>query len=237
MSEEIKRNPIGIFSEEYSKNPYLQALIVLVPGGSSLDVLCKYRADEIAKKRLDIFINELINCSFTAKEELIKKDEFLHCFFKTAKAATENYNTEKIKIFARLLADQNFNTQIPDIDEFETNYSIISELTVREIKFLLIIDNYEIKHPRIEDESALARCSKYWDTMIQEIEDQFDISIDEINAILTRLNRTGCYSTIIGMFNGNYGNKGYTTPLFQKFKKYLTSNKWVCPEFPIDITY
>jgi hypothetical protein len=91
--------------EAYADSPVIRSLVQLVPGGlgSAFDVGLQHRADKLKEKRLKIFFDELAIGSVELTQEIIENDDFLHCFFIAAAAATRSRRAEKTKLFAKLL--------------------------------------------------------------------------------------------------------------------------------------
>lgn len=64
-----------------------------------------------------------------------------------------------------------------------------------------------------------------WDEFTKELEDTLYIPKDEIDAILTRLNRTGCYETFTGTYADYTGGKGQLTATYRRLKKLASESE------------
>ncbi|MBA7701441.1 hypothetical protein ES703_110179 [subsurface metagenome] len=90
-------------------------------------------------------------------------------------------------------------------------------LSYREFQILLILKKHEEATPQREGENELQRAQRLWAPFQSECAKTLKIPKDEINGILNRLNRTGLYQTIIGMYFDYAGDRGRLTPNFYKF--------------------
>lgn len=214
-------NPVGQLSKYYSDQAIVQALIQLVPGGGSLDILFKERAREIAEERATEFYEELSREGAEITPELIQSEDFIHRYVITAKAAANTHRREKIRLFARLLNSSFAQAPSVTTDEYEEYLSILDELSFREFSILAILEKLEDSHPLQEGENGLQRSSRFWNDFLFQVTHKFGINEDEVNAILARLNRTGCYVTFSGVFWDYDGNKGQLTELYSKLKLHL----------------
>lgn len=89
------------------------------------------------------FFNELADCKIELTPELVKSEDFLHCFFATTKAAINSRRREKIKMFARLLNSSIQQSNFSNTDEYEEYLSILDELSFRELSILVTLHKYE----------------------------------------------------------------------------------------------
>lgn len=215
-------DPIQL-ADKYSKVPLFRGLIQLIPFGvgSAIDASLIALIENIRTKKLKTFFDELARGDIILSEELIKSEDFLHCYFATSQAYLNSRRTEKIKLFARLLKSSFEHNKIIDVDEYEELLSILDDLSFREISILFKLDKFEVDYPKKDDENELQRASRFWDKFIDEITSEFQISIGEANSIMTRLNRSGCYETFIGGYFGYTGDKGKLTDIFFKLKNLI----------------
>lgn len=210
-------NIIGQLAEYYSSSPLVKALVNLIPGGgSSLDSLITSRASEIARERADEFFKELSTHKKDLTPELIKSEEFIHRFVITAKAAVHTHRRQKIRLFARLFKSALLEALAVGIDEYEEYLRVLDEFSVREFVLLALLENCEKNSPRTEMENELQAVSRIWPEFIKAAKQKLNLDVPEVNAILTRLNRTGCYSTFSGAAWGYEGDKGKLTPIYHR---------------------
>lgn len=227
MSEDL--NPIGALSKYYSGHPGLQALLKLIPGWASADALLQARALELRIDRITTFSDELAKGNVELTDDVIKDNDFLHCFFKTTHAVMNTRRKEKIRMFARLLKSSLTGT-FSDADEYEEYLGILDELSFRELRILSILEKYQF--PQASGENGLQRATRFWDSFISEIA-QHGIPKDEINAFLTRLNRSGCYAAFGSDYAGADNIKGELTPMYFKLKSAIQdiNDKYTGEEF------
>lgn len=213
--------------ERYEKSAVIRALVQLIPMGigSAADTALLTRIQAIRSERARIFFDELSAGAVDLRPELLESHEFLHCYFATATAALRTQRKEKIQSLARLLRSSTLNGKITVIDQYEEFLSILDELSQRELLVLVALSELEQRHPRQGDESELQRTNRYWDRFVQKLEADLSIPQAEVGAVLTRLNRTGCYETITGAFFDYEGGKGKITPLFYRLKELALSEE------------
>jgi len=213
---------------KYENNALLRSLIQLVPSGigSAIDTGISIRLTKIQNNKLRIFFNELGDGSVPLSEELIENDDFIHCFFCTLKASMNSRRSQKIEMFARMLKASVTTDSLLSVDEFEEYLNILDELSYREMQILLTLYKFENQYPLQEGENDLQRTHHFWDEFTKELVDVILIPIDEVNSILTRLNRTGCYETVIGTYCGYTGGKGKLTPTFYRLVKIINMSDY-----------
>lgn len=212
-------------ARRYEKKPLLRGLIQLIPFGfgSSIDAALLTRLQNISEERTRTFFDELSKGKIELKPELLESENFLHCYFATVKAALNSRRREKIKMFARLLKSSTLPGSFSSTDEYEEYLEILDELSYRELLILLILEKYESQFPLKTEENALQRASHFWEQFNDELKTTLGIPRDEVNAIMTRLNRTGCYETFIGTYANYVGGKGKLTPTYFNLKKFIKS--------------
>lgn len=209
---------IGKMSLKYSDSPTVKALVQLAPGGGSLDSLMNKRAEEIKHARLESFYDELAKGNLELTPEIIQSEDFLHSYFSTVSAVIRTKRREKIKILAQLLKASTSQTALKNTDEYEDLLSIVDEMSYRELQTLSLLDKYESYFPRQADENKLQRSSRYWPQLMEELKELLQLSKEEVEGVLTRLNRTGCYETFVGGFIGYSGGQGCLTATYLRVK-------------------
>jgi hypothetical protein len=207
--------------KRYERSAVLRALVQLVPLsiGSAADTALLTRVAAIRADRTRVFFDELAKDEKLLRPELLENNEFLHCYFATAAAALRTQRNEKIQSLARLLRSSTENGKIDTADEYEEFLNILMELSQRELSVLLILDQYETQYPLQGDENDLQRANRFWDAFVQRLSQDFSIGVREVDSLLTRLNRSGCYETFTGGFFDYTGGKGKITPLFHRLKE------------------
>lgn len=204
----------------YEKSAVLRGLVQLIPLniGSAVDTAVLTRLQTVRAERAREFFDELAKSEGGLNPELLESNEFLHCFFATADAALRTSRIEKIHAFARLLGATTQRAQFSSIDEFEEFLSILDDLSNRELAVLILLDQYEINHPKLDNENDLQRTNRFWGDFSSEISSDLGILPEEVDSVLSRLNRSGCYETFTGSYLSYTGGRGKITPFFRRLK-------------------
>jgi hypothetical protein len=207
----------------YQKNPVIRALIQLIPFGvgSAADVALTTILENIREERAREFFDELAEGAVPLTREIIESEDFLHAYFSAARAALNTRRREKIRYFARLLTSSITSSEISTIDEYEEYLSILDELSFRELGILVVLARYEKENFLQDDTDPIQRPNRFWDQFSSEVCTRFSITLEEFSSVLTRLNRTGLYRTIVGMYPGYTGRMGKLTPLYTKLEKLI----------------
>lgn len=214
MSSE--ENIVGKLSLRYSDKPILQALLQLLPGWGSADTLLQKRADEIRSERLHVFFEEIANGNSELTEELIQTEDFLHAYFCTLRAAINTRRKEKIRLFAKLLDSSIDSALSVSSDEYEELLSILDELSLREFNALVKLMVHEKANPVNEGQNLLQNSKKYWEEFKKDIIQDLGVSLESFNAFMAKIERTGLYTRITGMYYDYAGDIGRTTPLLSR---------------------
>ncbi|WP_407310023.1 hypothetical protein [Desulfosporosinus sp. SB140] len=203
-------------ASSYERTPVIRGLIQLIPFGigSGIDVALVTTIQNIRADRVKTFFDQLEANDAVLNPELLKSEDFLHCYFATVNAALNTKRREKIRMFAKLLSSAVSTSLFNNSDEYEEYLSILDELTFRELVILNILHRHEDATPLIQNENDLQRANRFWEKFIEEIETELRIPRNEINSLLTRLNRTGCYETFTGSYLSYTGGRGKLTPLY-----------------------
>jgi len=217
--------------KHYLKNSLIRSLIQLVPFGvgSGIDVALSTYIDNIKQKRLKIFFDELNSGSIKLSPELVESENFLHCYFSTLKAALNSRRQEKNEMFSRLLKSTIRAGNYSSIDEFEEYLKILDELSLREFQILIKLEEYESENPLLDTDNGneLKRATRFWESFVGDIKN-LGVPENEVDSIINRLNRSGCFETFVGNYYDYTGGKGKTTATFKRLKKLIeTENKRV----------
>lgn len=106
----------------------------------------------------------------------------------------------------------------------ETALGMLDDLSLREFNLLIKLEEYEQQHPRKEDENELQRARRFWDDFVVDVEQNLNIPREELEAMLARLIRSGCYEPFVGAYFDYTGGMGKLTPLYYRLKE-LVGNK------------
>jgi hypothetical protein len=194
----------------------------LIPGGSAIDVGVSYYTKRIEDDRRRTFFDELGNGTIDLNPELIQSDDFLHCVITTHNAAIRYRSEEKIKNCARLLKSALDENTFVDTDEYEEYLQILDELTYREFLMLVKLDDYEKNYPHKQGEDDIQRSERYWEPYKNDLIEELNIPEQEIDSLMIRLTRTGCYETFTGKSFGETGGKGKITVVFKRLKNLVS---------------
>lgn len=174
----------------------------------------------LLQKRTEDLFTQLANNPLKLSENDIKDDEFIHKFLITYKAVTESHHHEKRVALANLLLKGTLLKL--DVDSYEDYLSILKDISFREFYILNTLSKHQCQFAKNDTESELEWVNHYWNTFIQEINDHLGLTKTDLDGILVRLNRTGCYRTITGSYYDYLGDKGFLTPLYFSFSQYIT---------------
>ena len=210
-------NPIA---DWYIRNPIVRGLVALVPyAGGALDVAIVTEMDNMGRKKVERFFAELERGDVQLTEEMVKSDDFLHRFTITARAVTMQGQTEKIDLFANLLRNGLGPEQISTA-EYEELAQILDTLSIRELKLLDLMEQNMQSLP-IERGRPVPAPSEFWNRVIDKVSAALSVRKDELAAMLTRVQRTGCYVENPSTSWDLGGHQGYTTALWRKFRKFV----------------
>jgi|GEM_PF-3008239 hypothetical protein len=211
----VTRASSSIFSNVLSK-----AILQLLPGGGALDVLVEESISRIQASRFEYLVDEIMRGRVEFDEETVRSDKFLHAFYITAKAATQSYHNEKIKMFAQLFTGTFRKDRFSNMDLYEELIGIIESLSIREVQILALLDEFETRYKVwSEPGNIMGRTTEYWKDFIDSLQSNLGLSTEIIPSILIRIQRTGLYEKFPGY--GNAGTEGALTPLYYELKQYI----------------
>jgi len=156
--------------ERYEGNRVIRGLIQLVPFGlgSAADVSLVLTLEKIREERTREFFDELAKGNIILDSSLLESEDFLHCYFATAKYALNSRRREKIKMFARLLQSSVTGEGPNGVDEYEDFLNILDELSYRELQALSILDQFS-NRPRTSDQNDGQWANTFWEEFIQRV--------------------------------------------------------------------
>jgi hypothetical protein len=208
----------------YEGSAVIRGLVQLIPFGlgGAADVVLTRTLDHIREERSRTFFDELARSSHALDPALLESEDFLHCYFATAKYALNSRRREKIQMFARLLNASLVDAGPRDVDEFEEFGRTLDELTYRELRALAILDSFSDR-PRARTQNDLQWTNTFWDEFEQRITRELGIPQDEVRDFMNRISRTGCYEMFTGGYMDYTGGKGKLTPIYRRLKAYIGS--------------
>jgi DNA-binding MarR family transcriptional regulator len=180
-------------AEWYEDRPVIRSLIQLIPFGvgSAVDTGIAVRLSNIREERLRSFFAELAEGEVDLPEELLKSDDFIHCYVETVRAALSSRREEKVQYFARLLRGTFATDHLRDVDEYEEFLGVLEDLTFREIQVLVALDQYLSQNEPPFDERDAQEIKQYWNECLDFLSDEADVPRSEITAYLRRIGRSG----------------------------------------------
>jgi hypothetical protein len=201
--------------KSYEDKPILKALIQAIsPIGAAADTILSTYVNKLKVDKLHAFFEQLGNGDIDLTEEIIDNTDYLHAYFATINYVLLNRSKLKIRSFAEILKSL-YRDDI-NIDEFEDYAKIFDELTERE--FIILSVKYEFeKHAASTQDTfnPLQRTNSYWEDFKSEVKTKLNIGGDELNAMLLRMQRTGCYQKHQGYWPDSHEEIGDTTAILQ----------------------
>lgn len=205
--------------ESYETKLILKALIQSVnyhdiPIGAIADTILSTSVNNLKAEKLRVFFEQLDNDEIEFTEELLSNNDNLHSYFVTVNYVLRNRSELKIKAFAEIL--KSLYKETINVNEFEDYSQIFDELTEREFIILSLKYDFEKKASVLENSlNPLQRTSSYWEDFKREVKSKLNIEADILNALLLRLQRTGCYIKHKGYWDESYEEVGDTTAILK----------------------
>jgi len=206
--------------DSYDNQPIIKSLIQLIavngiPIGSLIDTSLGKYVSNLKSNRLKIFFDELNAGEIELTDDIIEQNDFLSAYFSTINYIIRTRSDEKIKCFARIL--KKLNSGNIDINEFEDFTSIFNELSEREFAILIIKYQFEQNNEKNTKELNPAQLTaSYWDDFKSEVCLKIGLPEKELDPMLVRLQRTGCYNKHKGYWEDGSNERGDTTELFKR---------------------
>ena len=210
----------------YEGNRVIRPLIQLIlPGiGSALDIVLIQTLDKIRLDRAHAFFDELAKGNLISDEELLKSEDFLHCFITTVQAALKTGRHEKIRMFARRLKSSLNDSGPADIDEYEYFLNILDNLGFKEIQALTLLDSFSDSF-RDSTGSDPAWTSTFWDEFEKKLSDKLNIPSERASDFMIGIVRTGCYEIFTDAQIRYTAGQGKLTPTFKRLKEFILESE------------
>jgi hypothetical protein len=207
-------------AKRYERNPVLRGLLQLLPYavGAAFDAALQAVLSNYEATRLEGFFEELQSANVQLSPDLIRNDDFLHCYFATIRAVTRSRRRQKARYLARLLSASFNGDEISSVDEYDDLLGIVDELSYRELLVLSILSKHEHATPHASSENDLQHSNRFWKPFLQEVTERAGLSPDLIDGFLIRLARTGCYELFTGYASGPIGGHGKLTALYYRLE-------------------
>lgn len=204
-SSEVKNIIQKKLIENYTQ-PLIKSLIQLVPFGvgSAIDAAIVETLNKMEYNRKKAFFDELDSGELLLTDELIKSEDFLHCYMVTYKAMIMTKKEKKIELFAKLLKSYINSAEISLTEEFENELALVEPLNEIDIIILLKIDNFENTYSKGEmkpDKQAMANPYEIAPHWISDFEDvlikELGITRSKLHRIFIKLEGLGLLERII----------------------------------------
>lgn len=222
IKKSLEEDSINLI-KAYSDNIALRGLMQFSPLSAAIDVAIISKYSEILRIKNKVFFSALESAEIDLTQEIIESNEFLHCFFITYNAAMKSRREEKILLFAKVLKNSLKNVVNQNIDQYEEIIQIIEDISYREFLILLKIYELEKQHPLnvVPADNDGKRALRFWNEVEHFLEQELNIVVEDQEAILVRLARTGLYLTFKGVYLDDTKGRGKTTGLLETIIKLL----------------
>lgn len=206
----------------YEGSIVIRGLVQLIPLGigGAADLVLTRTLESIREERSRAFFDELAKSSSVLDTSLLESEDFLHCYFATAKYALNSRRREKIQMFAKLLQASLDEAGPTDVDEYEEFLEILDELNYRELRALAIMDSFS-NWPRTPAQNDLQWTNTFWGEFEKRLSRELSVPQDEVRDFMNRISRTACYEIFTGGFLDYTGGRGKLTPTYKRLKTYI----------------
>ena len=206
-------------AERYERNPVVRTLVRLIPYASTAEAAVLTVVANIRRDRAQVFFDELASANAIDNPDLLKSEDFVHCFFSTAKFALNTRRREKIRMFARLLKRSTLHDgELADVDEYEDFLRILDEISYRELRALDTLETFYETHGA-DDQTDMQRLMGFWDEFCRRLSEDLQIPRDEVADFMSRIGRTGCLQEHVGWDAAT--GMGKLTPTYFRLKEFV----------------
>jgi hypothetical protein len=199
----------------YQRNPLLRMIVAAHPLVSVVEAGVLGGYEWYRNRRMHVFGKEVVALNIDPPEERIRQRDFLDAYSACARRVLETTSDEKIKDFAALFASYYEGGVFSSVDHFEEYLAVLHDLSLREIQILIVLHRLETENPLRQGENVLQRANRIWGDFAAEVESRIGAPRAHLPAIMTRLERTGLYTTIVGGYWDYVGERGHVTPFFE----------------------
>ena len=146
--------------------------------------------------------------------------------FSTIEAVLNTRRREKIKYLASLFSKIIDPDTFRDIDEFEEYLMILDDISIKELEIMTILYDFEIKNPPKIDRVIfrLQENNKFWGEFMTTLIHKYNLDKEDIDAILIRVERTGCLLYSRAIAHDYRPISGMTTNTFKKLVKLINNS-------------
>lgn len=176
---------------------------------------------EKRKKLLDIILSdtEMITTDMSSDVECIIS------FKKTVEAVDRLVTNDKIVYFGNLFKNGYLNDDRIQAYKFEEYFNIIDALSYRQLDLLALLHTYSTKEISCDNEKE--EDSKRWMLFKEDACKIFDITGDDLIAILKSAEKSGLCKELVGAIYGYHGGRFEATSLLKDFVSFTLSRNSV----------
>ena len=215
---DIKNNPV-VSAFITSVKPLFPFWGELVDGAVN-EILTK-NIIEKRDKLLDIILSdtEMITTDMSCDVECIIS------FKKTVEAVDRLTTNDKIVYFGNLIKNGYLNEERIQAYKFEEYFNIINSLSYRQLDLLALLHTYSTKEISFDNEKE--EDSKRWMLFKEDACKIFDITGDDLIAILKSTEKSGLCKEVVGAIYGYHGGRFEATSLLKDFVSFVISKNAV----------
>lgn len=172
---------------------------------------------EKRKKLLDIILSdtEMITTDMSSDVECIIS------FKKTVEAVDRLVTNDKIVYFGNLFKNGYLNEERIQEYKFEEYFNIINSLSYRQLDLLALLHTYSTKEISCDNEKE--EDGKRWMLFKEDACKIFDITGDDLIAILKSAEKSGLCKEVVGAIYGYHGGRFEATSLLKDFVSFVIS--------------
>ena len=176
---------------------------------------------EKRKTLLDIILSdtEMITTDMSSDVECIIS------FKKTIEAVDRLVTNDKIVYFGNLFKNGYLNEERIQAYKFEEYFNIINSLSYRQLDLLALLHTYSTKEISFDNEKE--EDSKRWMLFKEDACKIFDITGDDLIAILKSAEKSGLCKEVVGAIYGYHGGRFEATSLLKDFVSFVISKNTV----------
>ncbi|MGI6195941.1 MAG: hypothetical protein ACOYIO_02475, partial [Eubacteriales bacterium] len=162
-------------------------------------------------KLLDIILSdtEMITTDMSSDVECIIS------FKKTVEAVDRLTTNDKIVYFGNLIKNGYLNEERIQAYKFEEYFNIINSLSYRQLDLLALLHTYSTKEISCDNEKE--EDGKRWMLFKEDACKVFDITGDDLIAILKSAEKSGLCKEVVGAIYGYHGGRFEATSFIKRF--------------------
>ena len=216
--ESIKTNPVVKLGIGLMKQ-YIPIL------GEIIDCGIDKRLEKKQKAKREELISIILSDDKLITSEMVNDTEFIINFFKTIEAVDRLTTNDKIVYFGNLIKNGYLNEERIQAYKFEEYFNIINSLSYRQLDLLALLHTYSTKEISCDNEKE--EDGKRWMLFKEDACKIFDITGDDLIAILKSAEKSGLCKEVVGAIYGYHGGRFEATSLLKDFVSFTLSRNSV----------